>query len=129
MISLTDSWANYDSGFTLIELLVVIAVIGILAAAAVPQIMDAICDSRTATAKSEISTIQTAIVQCQIEKSCDESSLENMEEYGLLTSQLENQYQFIAGGDKIKTSNVGCAWNGSSTGMIYDVEDGTFQSA
>lgn len=57
---------NSDDGFTLIELLVVIAIIGILAVAAVPQVMDAICQSRVSTAQGDISTVQTAMSQCDI---------------------------------------------------------------
>jgi len=81
-----------QKGFTLIELLVVIAIIGILAAAAVPQILDAICNSRGTAAQSEIATIRTAVVQCQTMTGCDETSLDNMANNGVVTDGVADDY-------------------------------------
>ncbi len=85
---------NERTGFTLIELLVVIAIIGILAAAAVPQVMDAICDARISRAQGDLRTIHTSINQAiadgeyswsDLEDACGDGTIgddcEEMEEY------------------------------------------------
>ncbi|GEM_PF-3610781 len=62
---------NERTGFTLIELLVVIAIIGILAAAAVPQVMDAICDARVSSVLSDLRTVEQATVQYTVNEGED----------------------------------------------------------
>lgn len=81
-----------SNGFTLIELLVVIAIIGLLAIAAVPQVRDAICDSRISRAKKDLNTAQTAVHQAmskdrkswsEIHSNCDSitSDCNSLSEY------------------------------------------------
>lgn len=126
---------SVQEGFTLIELLVVIAIIGILAAAAVPQILSAICDSRVSAAQSEISTIRTAAVQCQMD-SCEGSDgvlqTDDLANAGLVPEAVNENYNISASGTQIQTisrADIGCTWNDGSTagtGMLYNVDSGKF---
>lgn len=125
MVGLTE-----DRGFTLIELLVVIAIIGILAAAAVPQIMSAICDARVSSAKGDISTIKTAITQCQMEYSNCTTLNNNYSEYLPARIWDGNSWTMNTEDGVIKTTDVGCEWtdefNTTGTGMNHDMDAGNF---
>ncbi|MDP8245410.1 MAG: prepilin-type N-terminal cleavage/methylation domain-containing protein [Candidatus Hinthialibacter antarcticus] len=57
------------SGFTLIELLIVVAIIGILAAIAVPNFMNAQVRAKVARAQSEMRSIQSALEAFYIDNS------------------------------------------------------------
>ena len=126
----------FDSseGFTLIELLVVIAIIGILAAAAIPQVMDAICDSRVASAKSNVATIKTAYVQCKMDDNCDESTFDEANYGDFLPKNVINSFSISETGGSlavINTADVGCEWNdGSSlsTKLSFNMDDGDFNN-
>lgn len=58
-----------SNGFTLIELLIVVAIIGILAAIAIPNFMNAQTRSKVSRAESELQTIATALEAYRVEES------------------------------------------------------------
>jgi len=59
---------DHQSAFTLIELLIVVAIIGILAAIAVPNFLQAQTRAKVAKAVSNMKSIQTALEMYQLDK-------------------------------------------------------------
>ncbi len=57
---------NTKKGFTLIELLVVVAIIGVLAAVAIPKLLEAIDKAKEGVVKSDIGSMNSALQMYQI---------------------------------------------------------------
>ena len=67
-------WIHKKAGFTLIELLIVVAIIGILAAIAVPNFMNAQIRAKVAKANSEMRSLGTAVEMYRLDNNvypCD----------------------------------------------------------
>jgi general secretion pathway protein G len=59
-----------QSGFTLIELLIVVAIIGIVAAIAIPNLMNAVDRTKQKSTMADIKTLGTAIEHYAIDNNC-----------------------------------------------------------
>lgn len=59
--------SNRDSGFTLIELLIVVAIIGIIAAIAIPNLLNAIDRGKQKRSMADMKTLGTAIESYSID--------------------------------------------------------------
>lgn len=63
-----------SKGFTLVEIMIVVAIIGLLAAIAVPNFVQARTQARTNTCINNLRLIQAAIDQWAIENNIDETA-------------------------------------------------------
>jgi type II secretion system protein G len=79
---------NRESGFTLIELLIVIAIIGILAAIAIPNLLNAVQRGKQKRTMSDMRALATAVEAYAVDNSQYPAAACNP---GLFTTGTENQ--------------------------------------
>ena len=81
-------------GFTLIELLIVVAIIGIIAAIAIPNLLNAINRGRQKRSMADIRTIGTAVEAYAVDMSFypDQASAADIDGNSALTTKLEPTY-------------------------------------
>lgn len=107
-----------SAGFTLIELMIVIAIIGILAAVAVPNFLNARDRARVSAAASAVHTIRTALEMYMVDEDCypedigktDLAQLSNQitNRDGVLKNFLDDKIDSYTGGINAYTFEVTC---------------------
>jgi len=115
-----------NNAFTLIELLVVIAIIGILASAAVPKILEAICESKISRAKGNLDTVKTAVHQVMSKDGASFSELANSCQFN---NDCENLSEYLPeklweGGGNTSNPRIGIRDADSDRGILIDLPEG-----
>ena len=89
---------------TLVELLVVVAIIGILAAIAIPNFLNAMVRAKVARAKADIKTVVTALEMYRIERNAYPSY-----QY---SQGPDSQLEFHIGGTALDVGVPDTSWSG-----------------
>jgi prepilin-type N-terminal cleavage/methylation domain-containing protein len=104
MKSLVKSLKVGQKGFTLIELLVVITILGVLAAVAIPQLVQFMNRGQTEAAKTELSIVQTAVTAYSAEHN------------GIYPDSVDDLSDYIVGG----SGNLGWEYTWNDTTHTFD---------
>ncbi len=115
---------KYQSGFTLIEVMVVVVILGILAAAIVPNIMKNPEKARIARAKSDISTIEGAASMYKLDNFNYPSTDQGLEALATKPSGTPEPKHYNKGGylKKIKKDPWGQPYQYLSPGVHGDID-------
>ncbi|MFV1982458.1 MAG: type II secretion system major pseudopilin GspG [Thiohalomonadales bacterium] len=115
---------KYQSGFTLIEVMVVVVILGILAAAIVPNIMKNPEKARIARAKSDISTIEGAASMYKLDNFNYPSTDQSLEALVTKPSGTPEAKHYNKGGylKKIKKDPWGQPYQYLSPGVHGDID-------
>lgn len=117
-------WRKARRGFTLIELMIVVAIIGILAAAAVPNFVDATDEARIARIQSDLSVIGSAVEIYHAKNGKYPSSLSE-----LVSDQADGSGGYLRSEPKPPVDGDSYGEPNPSTGeVIYTFNDVTYSS-
>lgn len=136
-----------QSGFSLIELIAVVAILGILAAVVAPKIFDKPGDARVAKAKTELSSIQSALqmykldnfnypttdqgLMALVEQPTGDPEAPNWQKGGYLSKLPKDpwgrDYQFISPGENGEIDVYTFGRDGQSGGEDEDADIGNWQ--
>lgn len=120
-----------DPGLTLITLT------ALRALAETENVRQMSCESRAAKFKSDIASLRTAAVQCQMADGCDHTRLdENWSDFlpeRFWNPEKEETWEIETEDGRLKrisVDDIGCRWtdrfDNSGSGMLFDVENGEF---
>ncbi len=112
MISKIRSTLKRDEGFSLIELLIVVAIIGIIAAIAVPQLMNAMDRGRQRRSMADMRNIATANGTMRVDTGAYAAALANLSASGYMQVTPANDgwgtgYVYVTGADTYTITSLG----------------------
>ena len=112
MISKIRNTLTRDEGFSLIELLIVVAIIGIIAAIAVPQLMNAMDRGRQRRSMADMRNIATANGTMRVDTGAYALALADLSANGYMQVTPSNDgwgtgYTYVTGVDTYTISSLG----------------------
>jgi len=112
MISKLNRTLRLDEGFSLIELLIVVAIIGIIAAIAVPQLMNAMDRGRQRRSMADMRNIATANGTMRVDTGSYAASLVALSGAGYMQVTPANDgwgtaYGYVTGADTYTITSLG----------------------